>query len=205
MVPAYSTIKDINERVWFFFFFSPLKSRIFFSSLHFANFNGMTHSSSSCFFSGKRTWASCLSESTRTGECQRVPYLIRSRSTPVLMTSCFRFVFWFFFFHLDSRLEGWISLPTKNTKRFGWDRKVNTQPLFLFYFIVFTFSKSPPLLWPEIVFVFSVFCSMWWLAVKRYCSITVSRTESWPTPSWPWTSSECFTTSLTKIVIMTSF
>lgn len=26
---------------------------------------------------------------------------------------------------LDSRLEGWISLPTKNTKRFGWDKKVN--------------------------------------------------------------------------------
>uniref|UniRef100_A0A673CSE7 non-specific serine/threonine protein kinase n=1 Tax=Sphaeramia orbicularis TaxID=375764 RepID=A0A673CSE7_9TELE len=23
----------------------------------------------------------------------------------------------------DSRLEGWISLPTKNTKRFGWDKK----------------------------------------------------------------------------------
>lgn len=29
-----------------------------------------------------------------------------------------------FFRKLDSRLEGWISLPTKNTKRFGWDKKV---------------------------------------------------------------------------------
>uniref|UniRef100_A0A3Q3B065 non-specific serine/threonine protein kinase n=2 Tax=Kryptolebias marmoratus TaxID=37003 RepID=A0A3Q3B065_KRYMA len=35
----------------------------------------------------------------------------------------------------DSRLEGWISLPTKNTKRFGWDRKyvVVSSKKILFY------------------------------------------------------------------------
>nr|XP_046229147.1 rho-associated protein kinase 2-like isoform X2 [Scatophagus argus] len=35
----------------------------------------------------------------------------------------------------DSRLEGWISLPTKNTKRFGWDKKyiVVSSKKILFY------------------------------------------------------------------------
>ncbi|XP_074541299.1 rho-associated protein kinase 2-like [Halichoeres trimaculatus] len=35
----------------------------------------------------------------------------------------------------ESRLEGWISLPTKNTKRFGWDRKfiVVSSKKILFY------------------------------------------------------------------------
>uniref|UniRef100_A0A8C6WTM7 non-specific serine/threonine protein kinase n=1 Tax=Neogobius melanostomus TaxID=47308 RepID=A0A8C6WTM7_9GOBI len=35
----------------------------------------------------------------------------------------------------DSRLEGWMSLPTKNTKRFGWDRKyvVVSSKKILFY------------------------------------------------------------------------
>ncbi|XP_028997048.1 rho-associated protein kinase 1-like isoform X2 [Betta splendens] len=35
----------------------------------------------------------------------------------------------------DSRLEGWISLPTKNTKRFGWDKKfiVASSKKILFY------------------------------------------------------------------------
>ncbi|XP_037541107.1 rho-associated protein kinase 2, partial [Nematolebias whitei] len=35
----------------------------------------------------------------------------------------------------DSRLEGWISLPSKNTKRFGWDRKyvVVSSKKILFY------------------------------------------------------------------------
>uniref|UniRef100_A0A8C6MCV4 non-specific serine/threonine protein kinase n=1 Tax=Nothobranchius furzeri TaxID=105023 RepID=A0A8C6MCV4_NOTFU len=37
----------------------------------------------------------------------------------------------------DSRLEGWISFPTKNTKRYGWDKKVTTSsycPNFSTYF-----------------------------------------------------------------------
>uniref|UniRef100_A0A671WFB1 Rho-associated protein kinase 2 n=1 Tax=Sparus aurata TaxID=8175 RepID=A0A671WFB1_SPAAU len=36
---------------------------------------------------------------------------------------------------MDSRLEGWISLPTKNTKRFGWDKKyiVVSSKKILFY------------------------------------------------------------------------
>uniref|UniRef100_A0A669EMK5 non-specific serine/threonine protein kinase n=1 Tax=Oreochromis niloticus TaxID=8128 RepID=A0A669EMK5_ORENI len=36
---------------------------------------------------------------------------------------------------LDSRLEGWISLPSKNTKRFGWDKKyvVVSSKKILFY------------------------------------------------------------------------
>ena len=29
-----------------------------------------------------------------------------------------------FCFFPDARLEGWLSLPSKNTKRFGWERKV---------------------------------------------------------------------------------
>lgn len=33
-------------------------------------------------------------------------------------------IFLFSLHSTDSRLEGWISLPTKNTKRFGWDKKV---------------------------------------------------------------------------------
>ncbi|XP_045916234.1 rho-associated protein kinase 2-like isoform X2 [Micropterus dolomieu] len=35
----------------------------------------------------------------------------------------------------DSRLEGWVSLPTKNTKRFGWDKKfvVVSSKKILFY------------------------------------------------------------------------
>lgn len=39
--------------------------------------------------------------------------------------------FLFFLHSLDSRLEGWISLPSKNTKRFGWDKKVMNPPIFL--------------------------------------------------------------------------
>nr|XP_057912480.1 rho-associated protein kinase 2-like isoform X2 [Doryrhamphus excisus] len=37
--------------------------------------------------------------------------------------------------HADSRLEGWISLPTKHTKRFGWDKKyiVVSSKKILFY------------------------------------------------------------------------
>uniref|UniRef100_A0A665W4U0 non-specific serine/threonine protein kinase n=1 Tax=Echeneis naucrates TaxID=173247 RepID=A0A665W4U0_ECHNA len=36
---------------------------------------------------------------------------------------------------MDARLEGWISLPTKNTKRFGWDKKyvVVSSKKILFY------------------------------------------------------------------------
>uniref|UniRef100_A0A8C9XNR4 Rho-associated protein kinase 2 n=1 Tax=Sander lucioperca TaxID=283035 RepID=A0A8C9XNR4_SANLU len=47
----------------------------------------------------------------------------------VLTSSCF------FLCKLDSRLEGWISLPTKNTKRFGWDKKfiVVSSKKILFY------------------------------------------------------------------------
>lgn len=44
-----------------------------------------------------------------------------------VLTSSF---FVFFRCKLDSRLEGWISLPTKNTKRFGWDKKVMCPLLF---------------------------------------------------------------------------
>ncbi|MEQ2234515.1 Rho-associated protein kinase 2 [Ilyodon furcidens] len=35
----------------------------------------------------------------------------------------------------DPRLEGWISLPSKNTKRFGWDKKyvVVSSKKILFY------------------------------------------------------------------------
>ena len=31
----------------------------------------------------------------------------------------------------DSRLEGWLALPTKSSKRFGWDKKVLSPILFL--------------------------------------------------------------------------
>lgn len=53
-------------------------------------------------------------------------------------------IFLFFFLSLcklDSRLEGWISLPTKNTKRFGWDRKVMHSHCFA-YLQIFSFSFS---------------------------------------------------------------
>lgn len=52
----------------------------------------------------------------------------------VLTSSCF------FLRTLDSRLEGWISLPAKNTKRFGWDKKVTypPPPLYLIYTDLFS-------------------------------------------------------------------
>lgn len=64
-----------------------------------------------------------------------------------------------FFCKLDSRLEGWVSLPTKNTKRFGWDKKVMYPMLFLksthlfsLYFITVLFRFPSLTLWPLFAF-----------------------------------------------------
>lgn len=43
---------------------------------------------------------------------------------------------------LDSRLEGWISLPSKNTKRFGWDRKVITVISSIWSFVFEVISRA---------------------------------------------------------------
>ena len=55
--------------------------------------------------------------------------MIKSCS-PLCINVFLFFLFVFFCCKLDSRLEGWISLPTKNTKRFGWDKKVMCPLLF---------------------------------------------------------------------------
>lgn len=85
----------------------------------------------------------------------------------------------------DASLEGWLSLPGKNTKRFGWDKKVKTNKgtKKRNHFIV---SLTLP------ARTSSVLGSMWWWAARRSFSTTRRKTAIRPNPSWYWTSSEFF-------------
>ncbi|KAK2890078.1 rho-associated protein kinase 2-like isoform X2 [Channa argus] len=58
----------------------------------------------------------------------------------------------------DSRLEGWISLPTKNTKRFGWDKKyvVVSSKKILFYNSELDREQANPFMTLEIDKLFHV-------------------------------------------------
>ncbi|KAM9704631.1 rho-associated protein kinase 2-like isoform 1-T2 [Menidia menidia] len=58
----------------------------------------------------------------------------------------------------DSRLEGWISLPTKNTKRFGWDKKyvVVSSKKILFYHSDLDREQANPFMTLEIDKLFHV-------------------------------------------------
>ncbi|XP_029281101.1 rho-associated protein kinase 2-like isoform X2 [Cottoperca gobio] len=58
----------------------------------------------------------------------------------------------------DSRLEGWISLPTKNTKRFGWDKKfiVVSSKKILFYNSELDRDKANPFMTLDIEKLFHV-------------------------------------------------
>ncbi|XP_062292645.1 rho-associated protein kinase 2-like isoform X2 [Scomber scombrus] len=58
----------------------------------------------------------------------------------------------------DSRLEGWVSLPTKNTKRFGWDKKyvVVSSKKILFYNSELDREQANPFMTLEIDKLFHV-------------------------------------------------
>ncbi|XP_044233126.1 rho-associated protein kinase 2-like isoform X2 [Thunnus albacares] len=58
----------------------------------------------------------------------------------------------------DSRLEGWVSLPTKNTKRFGWDKKyvVVSSKKILFYNSELDREQSNPFMTLDIDKLFHV-------------------------------------------------
>ncbi|KAI9544016.1 hypothetical protein NQZ68_005065 [Dissostichus eleginoides] len=58
----------------------------------------------------------------------------------------------------DSRLQGWISLPTKNTKRFGWDKKyvVVSSKKILFYNSELDREQANPFMTLEIEKLFHV-------------------------------------------------
>ncbi|KAM6954093.1 rho-associated protein kinase 2-like [Aplochiton taeniatus] len=60
--------------------------------------------------------------------------------------------------HADSRLEGWLSLPAKNTKRFGWDRKyvVVSSKKILFYNTELDREQSNPFMILDIDKLFHV-------------------------------------------------